>query len=99
MNRLLPVILMLMSACATTKVKVEEQEYQQIDIKKEVPPLKLEQIKIEKENNKYYLEPEEMMKLYNNCKELKTKFIWLKETYNNDIDTLLIIVNKKSVQD
>lgn len=87
-------ICLLLCSCISSKVKVEEQATSKIDIKKEIPKLNLEKIEARQEGDDYIIDSNNFLKLYNNVKEMKTKYIWLRETYENDIDTLLIIVNK-----
>ena len=89
----------LASCNATHKVKVEEINKQNVSIKKEIPPLSLKKVIIKKKDTLYTMTYDEIHKMYKNIKAIKTNYQWLVNTYNNDVETLENMINKKSFND
>ena len=92
---LLGLLFFLPSCAKTYKVKTELVDLGEVHIKNDFEKLELEPVKFERREDKICLNRENAVNLAENTKRTNNYITYLKEIYNNDINTCESILNKK----
>lgn len=92
---LIGLLLMLSSCAGTCKVKTELVDLGEVHIKNDFEKLELEPVKFERGKDKICLNRENAVNLAENTKRTNNYITYLKEIYNNDINTCESILNRK----